>query len=345
MWGTNRHVAGFDGSGDTIKAVRVRCGRGRRPLLVDFALRDLSGPGSDSGLFRESGWGFRRGGASCSYPGRDIHIRQLDLPLQDDFELMASLPFEVRRHVPVSESADRVVAHQVLRRERERRRMSVLVVVAPSAEIESVRDRYLRAGVQPKRIEPAPLAAVNQVIHSSLAPDDGCWGVLDVGDTGSWLALCRKGGPLHVRSIHIGGASFTQELVLRCRLTRKEADRVKRAEVALGKIRPEWRSRTATLPTLLKNTIQGLASEVSLQLNGYRKKNGPVRALFLAGGGALVHGLDGVLGEKLGMTVRLADPFSAFDLPSTWTARKRDLLADLAPRFLVAVGLTRWWEH
>jgi type IV pilus assembly protein PilM len=264
----------------------------------------------------------------------------------NDADLAASIPFEIRRHIPAGDSADRKVMHQVLARDKATRRMSVLVCTAPVAGIEEARDRFLGTGVRPKRMEPAPLAAVNHMIHSGIAPDDdSCWGVLDVGATGSWLAFSKGGDSLYIRSIHIGGSSFTQELVLRCRISREEADQVKRAEVSLGKIRPEWRTRTATLPSLLRNTLDGLAEEVLRHANRYRTKNGPVRRLFLGGGGALVHGLDQVLEHRLAIPVELVDPFRPFELPAGWPERKRDLLSEIGPRFLVALGLTRWWRR
>lgn len=343
MWGNRRHILGFDWADEAVKAVRIRCGRGR-PQVVDFALRSVSESGGLLTLFREAPWGSGRSDVCCAYADRDLHIRQLDLPILNDFDLESTLPFEIRRHIPAGDAADRTVVHQVLDKDRNNHRMTVLVCTAPTEGIEATRDRFLRVGIRPKRMEPAPVAAMNHLLHSGIAPDDDtCWGLLDVGATGSWLALSQKDGSLYIRSIHIGGSSFTQELVLRCRLSREEADQVKRAEISLGKIRPEWRSRTATLPSLLRNTLDSLAEEVSRHANHYRLKNGPVRKLFLGGGGALVHGLDRVLEQRLAMPVELVDPFRQFDLPLSWPDRKRDLLAEIGPQFLVAAGLTRWW--
>jgi len=345
MWGTRRHILGFDWADDTVKAVRVRCGRGR-PQLVDFALRTISESNDSLSIFREASWRGRRADVSCAFAGRSLQIRMLTLPLQGDYDLIASLPFEIRRHIPAADSADQTVIHQVIDRNRASSQMTVLVTIAPTVEIQDIMERYQKVGVRPGRMEAPPLAAANHLEHSGLLPDDDtCWGLLDVGATGSWLALSRKGGPLTVRSIHIGGTSFTQELVLRCRLSREEADQVKRAEISLGKIRPEWRSRPTTLPALLRNTLDGLAEEVSNHTNQFRTKNGPVRKLFIAGGGALVHSLDRVLENRLALPVKLVDPFEPFDLPSAWPDRKRNQLAEIGPRFLTAVGLTRWWRR
>ncbi len=344
MWGKRRTIIGLDWAGDTAKAIRVRIG-GTHPRLCDFSLKSVSHAGQLGPLLRELGFGGGKNRIHCSIPSREVHIRHLELPYQNESELRSTLPFEIRRHVPAAAGTEMTVAHQIVGRDRDQHRMSVLVVLAPTGAAERYRDRLQESGVRLRRVEPAPLAAVNHLIHSRTETRDGsCWGLLEVGATGSWIALAREGGPLFVRSIHVGGASFTQELVVRCGLSRGEADSVKRADVALAKLRPEWRERTAALPQLLRHTLDQLAEEVSSCLNEYRIRNGPVRRLYLAGGGALIHGIDSVLQSRLALPVHLIDPFEIFDLPDSWPERKKDLLSEIGPQFLVAAGLTRWWE-
>ncbi len=338
-----RTVVALDWTGETAKLLKVRIA-GSRSQILDYAV-SLPAQARDIGpLVRDFAGRFRKQ-LHVTYPGRQAQIRQIDLPIASESDLASSLPFEIRRHVPFAGTEDWGVYYQILRKDREKGRLSILAAVADRAERGRAVELLASGGLEPRRMELAPLAAVNHLIHAGERDTDDCWGVLDVGATGSWLVLKRRGAPLHVRSLPVGCASFAQEIVVRCGVSRQEADLVQRAEISLSKVKPEWRDRTATLPSLLRNTLDELAVETMQQINQFRMRQGPVRRLHLGGGGALVHGIATVLQNKIAIPVLPAHPLQAFAIPGTWDDKKRDHFEAVSPQFLVAAGLTRWWER
>ncbi|NNE09762.1 MAG: pilus assembly protein PilM, partial [Gemmatimonadetes bacterium] len=324
-----RTVVALDWTGETAKLLKVRIA-GSRSQILDYAV-SVPGQVRDIGpLVRDFAGRFRKQ-LHVAYPGRQTQIRQIDLPLASESDLASSLPFEIRRHVPFAGTEDWGVYYQILGKDREKGRLSILAAVADRAERGRSVELLASGGLEPRRMELPPLAAVNHLIHAKERDTDDCWGVLDVGASGSWLVLKRRGAPLHVRSLSVGCASFAQEIVLRCGVNRHEADLVQRAEISLSKVKPEWRDRTATLPSLLRNTLDELAVETMQQINQFRMRQGPVRRLHLGGGGALVHGIATVLQNKIAIPVLPAHPFQTFSIPGTWDDKKRDHFEAVSP--------------
>lgn len=346
MFGKGRKVRiGFDWSGTTLKAVRLVFSHGKPRLThaVTGTARNLTRAGS---LLKQSGFHARGKDIRVSLPGWDEHIRQLDLPLQSDNDLRSFLPFEIRRHVPVPEEERLTLEHQVVRADEEHGRMSVLVAVSPWDGVDRYRDSLKRSGLSPGRIESAPLAGLNHLMNvRSEVREGSCWGLLDIGEEGSWLSFYREGGGFLCRTLPIGGETFTQELLDRAELSREEAEKVKRGTVTLTAIRPEWKEKPATLQELVGRTIDSLAENVRIHNSSFRLLNGPVRGLFLGGGGALLHGLDRILEKRLAIPVRLLDPFEGLELPPDWSEEDAESVLNVAPIFLTAVGLTAWWEQ
>ena len=335
---------GFDWSGRSVKVVRVVV-RGGSPRLTHAAAGPAQVAARAVEQARQKGISGRGAHVGAVLPARWSHLRQIDLPLQGEAELLATLPFEIRRHVPLPEDEELLLEHQVLDRLEESGRLSLLTAVQPKHDLLDHLDSLERAGLRPSRVEPAPLAALNHLHHlpGRSRPEAG-WGVLDVGGGESSIALCRGSEAFYSRSFPIAGASFTQELVERCGLTREEAESVKKGDETLGRIRMEWRGRMVPITDLVRVSVNQLIDEVRSHIALYQQRHGPVRHLYLSGGGALLPGLDGVLERRLAIPVSLVDPFEAVRLPDRWTEEEKNVLLARAPRFLVAVGLTRWWE-
>ena len=84
-----------------------------------------------------------------------------------------------------------------------------------------------------------------------------------------------------------------------------------------------------------------LAAAVQETLLFYRGRyRREVPAVYLSGGGALIPGLPERLERSLGREVLVCNPFLGMDL----AGRLGPLAGPLAPRFVTACGLCRWWE-
>ncbi|MFH1681891.1 MAG: pilus assembly protein PilM [Candidatus Eisenbacteria bacterium] len=343
MFGRSVRI-GIDWSGTSVKAVRVVLSGGRA-RVSHVAVGPAKGEARAWAVLRRAGLRPRGANLRASLPEGEIHIREIELPASPGADLSSTLPFEMRRHAPLPPGVDWALAHQITKRDEEGGRVRVLAAILPRAKAEEHLGALSRMRLRPKRITPAPIAALNHVLHDPAVRAEGsCLALLDVGETGSWLVIHQEGCPLFCRRLSTGGDRFTDELLDRCAADREEADEIKRGEIPLARARPEWREKPPTLIELVRDTANGLADETREQIDAYRRRHGPVRDLLLAGGGALLPGLDRVLGRRLGLGARVLDPFESLGLPPRWKAKERDLLGSQAARFLVAVGLTGWWE-
>ena len=98
-------------------------------------------------------------------PPHSVSWRVLKLPFRDRKRLQQTLPFEIENHIPF-DLEDVVIDYQVLRREGSG--TTVLVGVVPKAELEAHISLLSDAGIDPKLVDLAPLAAINIL---KLVPD------------------------------------------------------------------------------------------------------------------------------------------------------------------------------
>jgi type IV pilus assembly protein PilM len=335
---------GFDWSGTNVKAVRVLVSGGRA-RLTHVAWGPAAAVARAAGILRQAGIRGGRGDLRASLPEGELHVREIEVPMLGEAELEAALPFEVRRHVPLPQGIEWALAHQVTAKDASFGRVSVLAAVAPRADVETHRISLSRLGMRPSRVEAAPLAALNHALRACASrANRPCRALLDIGERGSWLAIHQEGCPLFCRRLEIGGDSFTLELIERCSVGREDAERIKSGELPLARVRHEWREKAPVLAELVSRSAGDLVENARVHIDAYRQRYGPVRDLYLSGGGALLRGLDLVLDRRLGIPVRVVDPFESLELPDFWPERRRDLLRAQGALFVTAVGLTSWWD-
>jgi type IV pilus assembly protein PilM len=94
----------------------------------------------------------------------------------------------------------------------------------------------------------------------------------------------------------------------------------------------------AELEDLLRPTSESLAEDIrrTLSLYGAIASEEGIRTIYLSGGGAKLRGLAGVLEEKLGVPVKIADPFQGFKVEKNVDL---EFLKESASQFGVGVGL------
>ncbi|MBN1826633.1 MAG: pilus assembly protein PilM [Candidatus Eisenbacteria bacterium] len=336
---------GFDWSGETLKAVRVVWDV-NTPRITHCVLDEAKGLALAVARMRAAGIRPGRGSFHASIPDDGVRVRELDLEGVPEAEIAAALPAAMTRETGPAAEGGWVIDHQTLRRDERGGRVTVLAAAAPRMEITAYRDSLERAGAGPDRLEPAGIAACNHWMRQSGAGSAGPGrALLDIGAAASRITFLHEGYPLRTRRIEVGGEDFTAEIRERCGISRDEAERVKRAETPLGAIRPDRGDRAAPIADLIRVSMDRLAGEVRAHRAAFHGRGGLLGGLTLAGGGALLLGIDRALSLRLDLPVEVIDPFEPFALPEDWSGEKEDRITGEAPRFLTALGLTRWWER
>lgn len=270
--------------------------------------------------------------------GDSLTVRQFDLPLLSDRELASSMPHESRRHVPLSADTEIAISYQVLARDTAKERMEVLLGACPRRLVRDAVGSAEAAGLECEIVDVAPLAGLNAIIHAQ-APDSarGDFALLDIGGSGSTLTLYKRDEFLLSRRIALGGDAMTSEMARKLGVSFEEAERRKCADDD---------SRDAARIPLIDETISSLGAEIATTMAFFASRAGaePTEALTLGGRGARTAGLLEVLEGMMGRPVRLADSPASFDRESAPAGADAAARSRGIPEFVVAFGLTRWWQ-
>ncbi|QWT47307.1 pilus assembly protein PilM [Azospira inquinata] len=210
----------------------------------------------------------------------------------------------------------------------------VEVLIAASRK-EKVEDRVAvaeAAGLKPLVMDVenfATLAAFDLVL--SQLPDQGkdqVIALIDVGANATNLTVLRNGLQVYTKEQAFGGSQLTQEAARQYGMSYEEAEAAKRANSLPDNFESE----------LLRPFVENLALEVSRSLQFFFTSTqfNQVDHIVLAGGCAVIPGVDEVVATKTQVNTIVANPFAGMAVSDR--VRARSLVAD-ASSLMVACGL------
>jgi rod shape-determining protein MreB and related proteins len=279
-------------------------------------------------------------------PGNIVAIRPLKDGVIADFDITEAM---LRYFIRKVNSKNSLVSPRV-----------VIAVPSGITEVEkrAVRDSAERAGARsPVYLIEEPIAAaigVGLPIH-----EPGGNMIIDIGGGTTEMAVISLGGIVYSKSIRIGGDECDEAIIHHMRKTynlligERTAEHVK---VTIGsayplaeelKIEVKGRDILAGLPKTVMITSEevraALAEPISAILDAVRitlEKTPPElsadlvdRGLILAGGGALLKGIDKILSEETGLAVHIADdPLTAIALGTGRALSEMSFLKKVAVR-------------
>ena len=214
------------------------------------------------------------------------------------------------------------------------------LLIGPTVALRSAKRCVNKAGatVQPGGLIFGGLAAAEAV----LTPEERQMGigVVDVGGGTMDLVVLHRGAPCYSLTIPLGGENLTWDLAFCLRLSRQEAEEVKRRfghalpfavedeAVEVGGRLVSRRLCCEVLWSRLRQMMERLRRELIrsglwrlLRLNG----------LVITGGSSLLAGVDDLAERVLGIPVRLGRPLGEE--------------GEADPRHAAALGLLRCWER
>ena len=210
-----------------------------------------------------------------------------------------------------------------------------LEVLIAASKKERVEDRVAvadAAGLKAVVIDVEPFAALAafSLIERQL-PDGGrnqTVALVDAGSNVMGLTVLRNGQQVYAREQAFGGAQLTQDIARHYGMTYEEAEAAKRA----GNL-PEGYDNE-----LLAPFMESLALEVSRALQFFftSTQYNAVDHIVLAGGCAVIPGIDEVVATRTQVSTLVANPFASMVLSDR--VRAKSLLAD-ASALMVACGL------
>jgi type IV pilus assembly protein PilM len=267
-------------------------------------------------------------------PGRAVIMKKVQMPKQEEAELEANIEFEAQNVIP--ENLENVnLDHQILSSEADGNRMEVLLVAVKKEIVNSYSEAIAAAGLEPTVID-VDYFALENMYEANYAEDaaKGVIGLIHIGAQNTSITLLQDGISIFTGDLSIGGSYFTEALASQAGLSLAGAEAFKLTGVA--EENPEL-----NLAALVESTIEDLAEEIKRTVSLYgavpSDDGESLRILFLSGGGAKLAGLREVLEQRIGVPVRLSEPFRSF---SVGKSIDREYLLESAAAFAVAAGLS-----
>ncbi|WIM07076.1 MAG: pilus assembly protein PilM [Candidatus Nitricoxidivorans perseverans] len=256
------------------------------------------------------------------------NLRETEMEVQVESEANQYIPFaldEVNLDFqivgPAPSSPDEV---EVLIAASRKEKVEDRVACAEAAEL-----KPLVMDVESYAIQAAFELVMKQLTGTGNAADaDTIVALVDVGANAMKVAIMRGGQPVYSREQAFGGGQLTQDVMRAYGMSAEEAEAVKRSGSAPENYEAE----------LLRPFLDNLALEVSRALQFFftSTQYNQVHHIVLAGGCAVIPGVDEVVATRTQINTVVANPFVSMTLSSR--VRPKQLVAD-APSLMVACGL------
>lgn len=241
-------------------------------------------------------------------PGRAVMIKKIKLPTQGEEELDANVEFEASSVIP--ENLENVnLDYQILNYLEDGSTMEVLLVAVKKDIVNSYTQVIQEAGLNPAIIDVDYFAMENMYeANYELKPDEAI-GLIHIGARYTSINVLKDGISTFTGDLPVGGEVFTKTLVDALQISVDQAETFKVTGLLEGK-------KNTDLEVLLKPPCDSLAEEVSrtLSLYGAIAAEEGINSIYLSGGSAKVTGLCPRLEEKLGVPVKLSEPFRGFSV-------------------------------
>lgn len=182
----------------------------------------------------------------------------------------------------------------------------VVATFLPSEVIDSLYAVLRQAGLEVASLTLEPIAALNAAIPADLRLLN--LALVDIGAGTSDIAICRDGSVVGYTMATVAGDEITEAIMRFCLVDYPTAERIKEGLGQGGKLTYrdvlglDQSMEARELLPQLEQATQNLVEEISQRVAGLN--GGPPSALFLAGGGSKLAGLQERVAQALGMDPR-----------------------------------------
>ena len=277
--------------------------------------------------------GTRNKFAAAAVAGSAVITKVISMPAtltEDDMEQQIEL--EADQYIPYPLEEVNLDFELLGPTENDPERVDVLLAASRSENVDVRIAAIELAGLKPKIIDVEAYAMENA--FSMLAPQlpeqgiDQTIAVIDVGATMTTLNVMHDLKTIYTREQVFGGKQLTEEIQRRYGLSYEEAGMAKRQ----GGLPDNY------VPEVLEPFKDAMAQQVSRSLQFFFSSSqyNSVDHIVLAGGSAMLLGIDELISNKLGVHTSVANPFTNMTLASKVKAQS---LSNDAPALMIACGL------
>ena len=250
--------------------------------------------------------------------GKEISIKQLTTLEMNDEDLVNSLEFEAKKHIPLDGTEPILDYHIIGQNKEEIDKNDILLVATTKNYINRHNDIMKKSGFKCKVFDADPLALMNMYLYSNELPEEGVDVLINIGDSTTTLMCWGKNHRFFIRELDISGAKFTAEIMKNNSMSYDEALVMKHqkgldalnGESNLGDDESEDTDPLA-IKVEQKTVFSSLVDEMRKTLRYYMKTSNQAffNKFYLSGGSAEMEGLKDYIGENLNVDIEILDPF------------------------------------
>ncbi len=236
-----------------------------------------------------------------SLPGTGVSIRTLTLPFSDRKKIARVLPFEVEGYIPFAVE-DVVISHHILGQEDNKTR--ILAVGVRKDLLRETLEMLAKAGVVPKMMDVDFMALFN-ISQGALKGAEGCYAIIDIGETTTSVCIVDGQALGYGRSIPIAGRSISMALEKEFDLSREDSEQVKETEAFLPlRDQGPLSENERRLAHAVESAVVPLVQEIARTFYAFEAESQKkVSRVFLCGGTAQLTSLSPYLSEKMEIPV------------------------------------------
>mgnify|MGYP000562947942 CR=1 FL=1 len=271
--------------------------------------------------------------AAAAVAGSAVITKTISMPsnLSED-EMEQQIQMEADQYIPYPLEEVNLDFEILGPAENDPDRVDVLLAASRSENVNDRVDAIELAGLKARVIDVESYAIENAfTLLASQLPEQGIdqtVAVLDVGATMTTLNVMHDLKTIYTREQVFGGRQLTEEIQRRYGLSYEEAGMAKRQ----GGLPDNY------IPEVLEPFKEAMAQQVSRSLQFFFSSSqyNAVDHIVLAGGSAMINGIDEMIANKLGVNTTIANPFTHMTLASRVKAQS---LSNDAPALMIACGL------
>lgn len=259
-----------------------------------------------------------------------VIIRRISVPEMSEEELSESIKFEAEQYVPF-DVEDVNIDFQILGPKEEPGQMDVMLVAVKKDIINEYLAVVRDAGLTPVVVDVNAFALGNMYeMNYEIEPDKNI-ALLNIGASTINLNILKGGISLFTRDSAVGSNLHTEVLQKEFNLGYEAAEKLKKGKAVEGVEEDDARSAIAS-------ASEEIITEVSRSLDFFRSStyHEDVQEIVLGGGGALVPQFPEQLSQRLGVEVKVAEPFKNIHIPGKFDV---SYIEDISCVAAVAVGL------
>lgn len=260
--------------------------------------------------------------------GKGSLIRYVDLPRMPLDDLRKSYIYELDKYFPFDPKTIYTDC-SILDPEGKDKKMLVLLAAVKKDMVEERLKLFKDVGLELSRITLNSIATGNAFsrLGPKVTPSGKAKAVLDIGGSVSCLMIFNETSLRFVRDIFVGSQEMTKKIANVLGVDPAQAEAIKR----------EPGDKWPQVIEACDMPINNLMTEIRMSLDYFMtEKNILVDELFLAGGGSLLKGMEGVFEKGLGLSVRTWNPLEGVTVEDQAGPGN---FRDHAAQFGVALGL------